>query len=134
MKTPYFALVITIINLIIMTIVLTKVNPAMAQQTQNTLQVLRGKGLEVIDSMGRIRASISFHSAITQNGKFYPEGVLFRLIDAKGQPSVKIDVTENGSGISLSNEAKGFVQIASQENGGFLKIKSAGGAEKTFQP
>ena len=84
MKTQHFALAITIINLVIMSIVITKVNPTMAQQTQNKLQVLRGRGLEIIDSMGKTRASISFHSAITQNGKFYPEGILFRLIDNKG--------------------------------------------------
>jgi hypothetical protein len=133
MKTQ-IALALTIINLIIMVVVLTKVNPARAQQPQKELQVVRAKGLEIIDSMGRTRASISFHSAITQNGKFYPEGILFRLIDTKGQPSVKIDASENGSGISLSNELQGYIQLASPESGGFIKIKNADGKEKVLQP
>jgi hypothetical protein len=134
MKTQKIAFALTVINLMIMVIVLTRVNPATAQQSQQELQVIRARGLEIIDSMGRTRASISFHSAITQNGKFYPEGILFRLIDTKGQPSVKIGVDENGSGISLSNESQGYIQVISKESGGFIKIKNVDGKEKVLQP
>jgi hypothetical protein len=134
MKTQKIALGLTIINLIIMIVVITKVNPATAQQRQNELKVIRARGLEIIDSMGRIRASITLQPAVTQDGKFYPEGILLRLIDTKGQPSVKIGAAENGGGISLSNESQGYIQILSKEEGGFIKIKNADGKEKVFQP
>jgi hypothetical protein len=36
-----------------------------------------------------------------KNGKVYPEAVLFRLIRPDGRPSVKIETSEQGSGLSL---------------------------------
>src|SRR4030095_8637569 len=35
----------------------------------------------------------------------YPESVLFRLIDSKGAPNVKIAATEDGSAMSLGGES-----------------------------
>lgn len=134
MKTQKIALGLTIINLIIMIVIITKVNPATAQQRQNQLKVIRARGLEIIDSMGRIRASLTLQPAVTQDGKFYPQGILLRLINTKGQPSVKIGAAENGGGISLSNESQGYIQILAKEEGGFVKIKNADGKEKVFQP
>ena len=134
MKTQKIALGLTIINLIIMIVIITKVNPATAQQRQNELKVIRARGLEIIDSMGRIRASLTLQPAVTQDGKFYPQGILLRLINTKGQPSVKIGAAENGGGISLSNESQGYIQILAKEEGGFVKIKNADGKEKVFQP
>ena len=119
------AIAVTLINLVLMVVLLTKINPATAQKQQaNKLQVLRGNGLEITDSLGKIRASISFHAPVVQDGKMYPAGILFRLINSKGQPSVKIDASEDGGGLSFSNEKGGYVQMLAQENGGFLKIKN----------
>ena len=64
----------------------------------------------------------------------YPAGILLRLIDSKGQPSVKIGAAEDGAGISLSNELQGYVQIMAKESGGFLKIKNADGKEQVIKP
>jgi hypothetical protein len=65
MKMQRIAIVVTIINLVLMVVLLTKVNPATAQKQQmNKLQVLRGSGLEITDSSGKLRASISFHAAV----------------------------------------------------------------------
>jgi hypothetical protein len=89
MKMQRIAIVVTIINLVLMVVLLTKVNPATAQKQQmNKLQVLRGSGLEITDSSGKLRASISFHAAVEQDGKMYPAGVLLRLINSKGKTGV----------------------------------------------
>ena len=56
-----------------------------------------------------------------QDGKLYPGGILVRLINSKGQPSVKIDASEDGGGLSFSNELQGYIQLAAKESGGFLK-------------
>jgi hypothetical protein len=134
MKMQRIAIAVTIINLVLMVVLFTKMNPATAQREQNKLQVLRGSGLEIIDSLGKIRASISFHAPVVQDGKTYPAGILLRLIDSKGQPSVKIGASEDGGGISLSNESQGYIQLLAEESGGFLKIKNPDGKEQVIKP
>ena len=136
MKMQRIAIAVTVINLVLMIVLLTKMNPAIAQQEQkqNKLQVLRGSGLEIIDSSGKLRASITFHAPVELNGKLYPAGVLLRLIDSKGKPSVKIDASENGAGLSFSNASNGYIQIISEESGGFLRIKNGDGKEQVIKP
>ena len=124
---------VTAINLLLMIVLLTKLNPATAQQ-ENKSQVLRGTGLEITDNQGRLRASITFHSPEEKNGTKYPGGILLRLIDTKGQPSVKIMASDEGGGLSFSNEANGYIQLLSNESGGFLKIKNADGKEQIIKP
>ena len=128
------AVAVTIINLVLMVMLFARINPATGQPEQKNLQVLRGSGLEIVDSLGRVRASISFHSASVHDNVTYPAGILLRLIDSKGQPSVKIGAAEDGAGISLSNELQGYVQILAKESGGFLKIKNADGKEQVVRP
>jgi hypothetical protein len=129
-----FAFAITILNLLILVVILTKLDPVSAQKDQNKLQVLRGSGLEIVDSLGKIRASISFHAAVHKDGVTYPAGILMRLIDRKGQPSVKIGAAEDGSGISLANESQGYIQLLAKESGEFIKIKTAKGKEQEIRP
>lgn len=128
------AIAVTIINLLIMVVLLTNINPATAQKQQDKLQVLRGTGLEIMDKQGKTRASISFHDAVVQNGVTYSAGVLLRLITKKGQPSVKIEASEDGGGLSFSNESQGYIQLLAKENGGFLKIKDPHGKEMMLKP
>jgi hypothetical protein len=60
--------------------------------------VLRGRGLEITDDEGRVRASIKLHPAsVLPDGTAYPETVLLRLISSQGRPNVKIAATEDGS-------------------------------------
>ena len=134
MKIQSIAVAITMINLLLMVLLLAKINPATAQKEQDKLPMLRGSGLEIMDKQGKVRASISFHEPVVQNGVTYPAGVLFRLINSKGQPSVKIDASEDGGGLSFSNESQGYIQLMAQQSGGFLKIKDADGKEKLIKP
>jgi len=134
MKIQRIAIAITIINLVLMVVLLAKMNAATAQKEQNNLQVLRGSGLEITDKEGRIRASITFHDAVVKDGVTYPAGVLLRLIDSKGQPSVKIGAAEDGGGLSFANEKDGYIQLIAKESGCFLKIKNADGKEQVVKP
>ena len=134
MKIQRIAIAITIINLVLMVVLLAKMNAATAQKEQNNLQVLRGSGLEISDKEGRIRASITFHDAVVKDGVTYPAGVLLRLIDSKGQPSVKIGAAEDGGGLSFANEKDGYIQLIAKESGCFLKIKNADGKEQVVKP
>ena len=108
MRTGKVPIVLTIINLGILLLLVTRIQPV---QANGGLQVLRGSGLEIIDAQGRVRASIQVVPAgparradgapIEKNGKIYPEAVLFRLIRPDGRPSAKIETSEEGSGLSL---------------------------------
>ena len=75
------------------------------------MPVLRGSGLEIVDSQGKVRAMIAVLPAaparradgsVVNDGKIIPETVLFRLIRPDGRPSVKIATSEDGSGLTLS--------------------------------
>jgi hypothetical protein len=134
MKIQRVAFAITIINVLLLVVILTKLSPVSAQKDQNKLGILRGSGLEIVDSLGKIRASISFHHAVEKDGVIYPAGILLRLIDSKGQPSVKIGAAEDGSGISLANESQGYIQLIAKESGEFVKIKTAKGKEQVIRP
>ena len=134
MKIQHIAVATTIINLLLMIVLFTKINPVTAQNEQNKSQVLRGSGLEITDKQGKIRASISFHEAVVKDGVTYPAGILLRLINSNGQPSVKIDASDDGGGLSFSNEANGYVQLSANKSGGLLKIKNADGKEQVIKP
>jgi hypothetical protein len=57
--------------------------------------VLRGRGLEIVDGQGRIRASINLS----------PERALFQLIDQNGRPSAEFETSERGGGLTLLGDS-----------------------------
>ena len=89
--------------------------------------VLRARALEIVDAKGKLRASLQVipegparrpdGSLVEQNGKVYPEAVVFRLIRPDGRPSVKIATTEQGSGIDLSGGIDPAYIVLSSEAG-----------------
>ena len=90
---------LTLVNLGLLLFLLAHVaKPAAADVTP---AVLRGKGLEIVDDQGRVRASIRLHPAGTANGQAYPETVMLRLIDPNGHPTVKLGGSEQGGGLGL---------------------------------
>jgi hypothetical protein len=65
--------------------------------------VLSGRGLEIVDSRGRIRASINSS----------PEAAVFQLIDQTGRPSAEFETSERGGGLRLGGDAEGtYVQLS----------------------
>jgi len=106
MKIQKLLVVLTVVNLGLLMFALAQIQRAVAQ---DIAPVLRGRALEIIDGQGRIRASITVQPAdptVTMpNGKTYPETVIFRLVDPKGRPSVKLGGSEQGSGLGLGGES-----------------------------
>ena len=108
MKTQLFAIVITLLNLLLLVfLLLSRVRPV---EAGGAAPMLRGSGLQIVDEQGKVRASIQIEPAgparrangsVAKDGKVYPETVLFRLIRPDGRPSVKIATSEEGSGLSL---------------------------------
>ena len=87
MKLTVAGFALTIVNLAIAGIFLTRMRPVQAQEKQQqALPVLRGRALEIVDSLGRTRASITLQPPVEFEGKKYPETVLIRLIEPNGKP------------------------------------------------
>jgi hypothetical protein len=108
MNTQRVSALLTLINLGILIFLLTQIRPV---EANGTAPVLRGRGLEIVDAKGKVRASIQIvpagparkadGSVSESNGKIYPEAVLLRLIRPDGRPSVKIETSQQGSGLDL---------------------------------
>ena len=124
---------LTVINLALMIFVLSELKPASAQQ-QNSLQVLRGRALEIVDSLGKVRASIKIEPPVTMNGKLYPQSVILRLVDTKGGPLVKLGAAEDGGGLNLDDGVDGGVQLIADSKGSFIKVKNQDGKEQVVKP
>ncbi|HXJ90352.1 MAG TPA: hypothetical protein VMS18_26305 [Candidatus Binatia bacterium] len=108
MKNHCTLTLLTVLNLGTMVgLIVSQIHPVHAG---NSVNVLRGSGLEIVDAQGKVRASIQVlpegparkaDGSIAKEGKIYPETVIFRLIRPDGRPSVKITTSEQGSGLTL---------------------------------
>jgi len=98
--------------------------------------VLRGRGLEITDDEGRVRASIKLHPAsVLPDGTSYPETVLLRLISSQGRPNVKIAATEDGSVVALGGEADPtHVAIGARGTNASLKLVNKDGQQQLIKP
>ncbi len=98
MRIQRIAIALTVINLLILITAMSRIGSA---ATTQTVPMLRGRGLEIVDDRGKVRAQIivlpADTAAKTARGQNYPETVLLRLIDPNGRPGVKIGTSVDGS-------------------------------------
>jgi len=119
------SILLTLLNLGLLAFTLSQ--RAAPVSADSTPAMLRGRGLEIVDSTGKLRASISVipagparradGSLSDQSGKIYPEAVVLRLIRPDGRPSVKIATSEQGSGIDLSGGIDPTYMILNADGG-----------------
>jgi hypothetical protein len=98
--------------------------------------ILRGKGLQIVDDGGKVRASISiFPAEKLKDGSTYPETVLFRLITPDGRPSVKLSAMPDGSGMALSDgQGLSYVQVLARGDDPQINIIDKTGAKAAVLP
>lgn len=102
--------------------------------------VLRGSSLEIVDDQGRVRASIKIHPADPNfkwpDGKIgYPETVMFRLIDPKGRPEVKLGASVEGGGLGLIGETDTtHALLEAQGPDALLKLTNKSGKQQLLKP
>ena len=132
MTTQRFGFLLTTINLIFLLILLAQ-NYTTVEAKEN-LAVLRGSALEIVDSQGRVRASISVEPAVTMNGRTYPETVLLRLTDPQNGPIVKLEASAEGSALGLSDDAEGGVQLFAKSDRNFVRVVDDEGHIELIQP
>jgi hypothetical protein len=137
MKTQRFAIILTVINLLISTSFLFRANSTTIPEVA---PVLRGRALEIVDEQGRVRAMIKVFPADPQvkmpdGTSGYPETVLLRLIDSKGGPNVKIAATEDGSAMNLGGESNPtYVQVLARGATTSLKLANKDGRQQVIKP
>ena len=131
-----FTLGLTLLNLVLLAALVSS-NAAKAFGSPQELPVLRGRALEIVDSQGRIRASILVHGPETVGDVRYPETVLFRLADPNGGPLVKLTVAANGSALRLSdgiNGGNGGVEIYARDTSSFVRVVSKSDRVQMLRP
>jgi len=135
MKMQRFAVVITLVNLVILMFMLAAMRPAVAQAVA---PVLRGRSLEIVDDRGRVRASISVLPAgVSAHGDRSPETVLLRLITERGRPSVKIGASEEAAGLSFAgptNTKDTYIILEAKGVASSLKLRNEDGREQVVKP
>ena len=99
MKIQRFLIALTLANAILFLLTLGQhLYPAFAQGAP---PVLRGSALQIVDTQGRVRASLNVLPAgKSPSGDPYPETVLLRLITERGRPSVKISASVRAGPLS----------------------------------
>jgi hypothetical protein len=109
-------------------------------EADSIVPVLRGRQLEIVDEQGRVRASIKLHAADPTakmpDGKIgYPETVMFRLIDAKGRPEVKLGASEQGGGLGLIGETDATHLLLKAEGPeALVKLTNKAGKQQIIKP
>jgi hypothetical protein len=91
-NTHRLSIVVTALNLVLLLALLSRTGAA---DSQSAATVLRGRGLELIDAEGRVRAQFNVE----------PDGeAVFRIRDAGGTIRVKLGAGDAGSGLLLLDE------------------------------
>lgn len=135
MTVQRLLVIVTLANLAVLCLIIAGMRPAAAQAD---LPVLRGRGLEIVDEQGRVRASITLLPAGTSaKGDKYKETVLLRLITERGRPSVKIAASEETAGLSFSGPTgtkDTWVILESTGTASSLKLRNENGREQVLKP
>ena len=135
MKAHRFLLLLTVLNLILLSFLLLTRTPAALAYTGSG--VVRGSALEIVDARGRVRASIKVQPAETfePTGRKYPETVVLRLIDQHGRPEVKIMASVEGGGLSFVGESDAVrAQLHADRAESSLRLTNKARRERLIEP
>jgi hypothetical protein len=135
MKLPQFLIALTVVNIVTLVFSIANLRSASADEVA---PILKGRGLQIVDEQGRVRASISvLPGEVGANGTKTPETVLLRLITERGRPSVKISTSEESSVASFvgpSNTKNTYMVLEAKGTESSLKLKDEAGGETLIKP
>ena len=135
MKSSKLALALSVVNSMLVLVLLAQ-SFASARAEDNP-PVLRGRGLQIVDEQGRVRASISVLPAGRSERGPYSETVLLRLITERGRPSVKIGASEQVAGLCVagtSGTKDTYAILEARGETSTLRIRSENGKEYEVKP
>jgi hypothetical protein len=126
-------IVLTILNLAVGVFLAANMR---AVEAQGVTPVIRTRMLELVDAAGRVRASIQIQPAgRTAKGEVYAETVILRLIDANGQPSVKLATSEQEAGLSIvGGDDDSYLVLKADTKESSLKLTNKTGKQQVFKP
>ena len=132
-RTNLYAL--TALNLVVLALGLVQqLRPVFAE---SELPVLRARALEILDSQGRVRASIGVLSPDSASADEHSETVLFRLITERGRPTVKIGASEPTSGLSFAGPTgtkDSYLIRQTKGTTSSLRLRNEDGREQVVTP
>ena len=127
MRINRFALALTAINLLATLAFWSQLQVAGAQAVPD---LVRAKGLEIVDDRGIVRAQILVQP---DDG-----GVLFRLIDQQRKPLVKLGAGADGSGLMLTGDPArqdwSGIQVLARPGGSTMRLLNRDGKERVIKP
>jgi hypothetical protein len=136
MKLHRLLLALTVLNCALLAFLL--LSNARLAAAEDAAPVLRGRGLEIVDTQGRVRASIAVLPGTVQaNGETSAETVLLRLITERGRPSVKIGASEQTAGLSFAGPTgtkDTYVILQSDGRASSLKLRNEDARELVLKP
>ena len=132
MKLQRVLIALTIVNAVLLAFLLAQRVTA----AQDVAQVLRGHSLEIVDDLGRVRASIGLHAAQKlADGSIYPETVLLRLINEDGRPNIKLSAMTDGSGLLVGGESDpAYINLVARGTMTALTLIDKDGHKKVIAP
>ena len=137
MKTDRLLMLLTAVNVAILSYQLARPRPGVASTT-NVLPVIRARALEIVDDRGRVRASLAVLPEDPEHmwkGEPYPETVLLRLISAEGRPNVKLGASRRGAGLLIGGESDPtYVQVLAEGGESSVKLIDQSGTERLIKP
>ena len=127
MKTPRFVITLTVANIVAMLAFWSQMPVARAQPGP---EILRAKGLEIVDDRGIVRAQIIVQPS--------DGGVLFRLIDQQRKPLVKLGAGVEGAGLMLAGDPArqdwSGIQVMAKPGGSTLRLVNVDGKDRLIKP
>ena len=128
--------VLTLLNLGLLTFTLSQRPTTVSADTAPA--ILRGRGLEIVDDQGRIRASIQILPPDRRDDSTQAsDTVLLRLITQLGRPSVKIGASESSSGLSFAGTTgtkNAWLVLKTEGNHSSLRLRDEDGRERLMGP
>jgi len=137
MKVYRFIVAISVVNVALLVFLLAEMSPIKAQGVPD---VLRARSLELLDAQGRVRAEIKVFPAdpnvrMPDGTIGYPETVLFRLVNSKGRPNVKISATEDGSAVVFGGDSDPtLIQLLARGSTTSLKLVNKDNRQQVIKP
>jgi len=127
MRINRCALTLTALNLLAMLAFWSQLQVAGAQAVPD---LVRARGLEIVDDRGIVRAQILVQP---DDG-----GVLFRLIDQQRKPLVKLGAGADGSGLMLTGDPArqdwSGIQVLARPGGSTMRLLNRDGKERVIKP
>jgi hypothetical protein len=138
MRSTGLLLGLTVVNLALLAYQLL---PLRSAEAHDETGVLRGRGLEIVDEEGRLRAQLKLEPANPDyrwpdgSRTGYPETMIFRLITADGKPRVKLTTSPEGSGFMLLGDSDATQAVLGAQGArASLRLRNDESSQKVLAP